>query len=402
MDGGTISGAAVSSVFTATLRISQIAYELKAVGEQTRDLLDSTNHVEMTMQAVRTLRRQKSMHLEKTEKIWIDNVLANTEKTLNNVAMLIEPARVDMQTKFGSIGLLRRGMFVFRDSPKVATNLSRLGLASQSLNTVMNILCTREGYVPPTPVEKGPVPAVESTIRPLNETVRQPPTYDESEFLNRRRSHIKKPSVLPEAPVTRMEVVEEPAPKTSAILYDSGLIPISPVVHVTEVAPTPNAYSREDPFEGSDGLQFYDSSIGSPDSGSSLGGWNSIRRASSNAQLPSDEVHNQQWQNRLQQPDNRTSQYQCWHGDTTSRQSYASLQSFNSQSSSRLSTEFAMTIDTRTSASAAAGMPTLFHSSSSYDLRSAGSSLAGSEVQQNPKPLGRSQRRAWLEFQSER
>src|SRR6266516_5271795 len=141
MDGGAFSGAAVSSVFVATLRIFQIGYELKAVGEQTRDLLDSTDHVSTGLQAVKTLRRKKSQHLDITEKKWIDEVLANTEKTLGNVAKLIEPARVDLQTKFGHVGLVNRGLFVFRDSPRVATNLARLNLASQSLNTAMNILC---------------------------------------------------------------------------------------------------------------------------------------------------------------------------------------------------------------------------------------------------------------------
>src|SRR5271155_5283597 len=140
MDGGTISGATVASVFNATLRISQVVYELKAVGEQTRDLLGSTEHISGTLEAARKLRRKKSEHLDATEKKWIDDVLINADKTLGTVAALIEPARVDMQTNFGRVGLATRSIFVFRDSPKVATNLARLNLASQSLSTAMNIL----------------------------------------------------------------------------------------------------------------------------------------------------------------------------------------------------------------------------------------------------------------------
>lgn len=186
MDGGSLTVPAVFSTLNATLRIASGVYELKAVGEQTRDLLDSTEHVSNSLQVARTIRRQKSIHLDLAEKKWIDDVLVNTEKTLNNVAVLIEPARVDMQTKFGRIGLFNRGLFVFRDSPKVATNLARLNLASQSLNAAMNILCTREGHA------RVSSPSTDNSARKdrglsIGDALKSPPTYEESEFLTRRR-----------------------------------------------------------------------------------------------------------------------------------------------------------------------------------------------------------------------
>lgn len=149
MDGGTISvpvaSAAISSALNTTLRLSQVVYEFKAVGEQARDLLNSTKHVSDNVQIARELRRKKSLHLDNTEKKWIDGVLANTERTLDNVKSLIEPARVDMQTKFGKVGFLNRSLFIFRDSPKVQTNLARLTLASSSLDQALGVLCSREG-----------------------------------------------------------------------------------------------------------------------------------------------------------------------------------------------------------------------------------------------------------------
>jgi hypothetical protein len=144
MEGiGSVS--AVSAALNVTIRISQAIYELKAVDQQARDLLETTGHVEHNLGPVKTLRRQKSMHMSHTEMIWIDGVITNAENTVQNVAALIEPARVDMQTKFGKVGFRNKVAFVLRDSPRVVTNLSRLSIANQSLNTAMGILSNRGG-----------------------------------------------------------------------------------------------------------------------------------------------------------------------------------------------------------------------------------------------------------------
>ena len=275
MDGGTISASAVSSIFTATLRISQVIYELKAVGEQTRDLLDSTTHVETSLEAVRTLRRQKSCHLDVTEKRWIDDVLINTEKTLGNVAALIEPARVDMQTKFGRVGFVNRGLFVFRDSPKVGTNLSRLNLASQSLNTAMNILCMREGRAIASPIEKT-VPHRSSVASLRRTDALPPPTYIESEFLNRRRhTHISKRPVTRCSSTTSLRTGDEKADSSIAVVnlidlideenkpaetienptLEDNVTAVPLVVTVQEVNPTPVELLQKNPFDEAGGLE---------------------------------------------------------------------------------------------------------------------------------------------------
>jgi hypothetical protein len=170
------------------VKIGQTVYELIAVSEQARDLLDSANHVTSSVEVVRSLRRQKSGHLQAEEKKWIDQVVNDTEKTLVNVAALVEPARVDMQTRFGKIGLLKRALFVFRDSPKVATNLARLTLTSQSLNTALGLLSSREGLRART------IQAWDSANLPPSDCsttahidIKSPPSYEESEYLSRKR-----------------------------------------------------------------------------------------------------------------------------------------------------------------------------------------------------------------------
>lgn len=205
MDPGTVAGAA-SSVINSTLRISQIVYEFKAVGEQARDLLASTKHVAKAIETTRTLRRQKSAHLASTEKEWIDSTIEDAERTLNNVAALVEPVRVDMQTKVGKIGLVNRGMFVFRDNPKVLTHQSQLNMTHVSLVNALNILMQRQAQLLPAPS-----PALDR--RASYATLPRPPTYEESEFLNRRRGKLRPKS-------SGVSLVEEATDMAHSIIDD--------------------------------------------------------------------------------------------------------------------------------------------------------------------------------------
>jgi hypothetical protein len=191
MAEGISVGTAVNGLF----KIGQTVYAMIAVTEQAHDLLDSACHVTASVETVRSLRRQKSGLLQTEEKKWVDRVINDTEKTLNNVASLVEPARVDMQTNSGKIGLINRALFVFRDSPKVATNFARLTLTSQSLNTALTLLSSREG------TRSGVTrhhPNIEqsllSTVSPNQEGLQLPPSYQESEYLDRKRLQRSNPS----------------------------------------------------------------------------------------------------------------------------------------------------------------------------------------------------------------
>jgi len=132
-DGGFVS---VPAVFHATVSIAQTIYDLKAVGEQAKNLFSSTNHISSTLNTIRTLRRQKDDFLSDMERNHIDGVCKETESILKGIATLLEPARVDMDTS-GRVSLFNRGMFVLRDSPKVESDLTRLNLTSQGLIMAM-------------------------------------------------------------------------------------------------------------------------------------------------------------------------------------------------------------------------------------------------------------------------
>ncbi|TIA56899.1 hypothetical protein D6C83_03926, partial [Aureobasidium pullulans] len=104
LDGGIGTATAVGSAANISLRLFQVIYEFKAVGQQTRDLLDSTKHVSSTLESARTMRQEKSAFLSTDERKWIDSIIIDTKRCLESVAALVEPARVDLQTKSGRVG----------------------------------------------------------------------------------------------------------------------------------------------------------------------------------------------------------------------------------------------------------------------------------------------------------
>jgi hypothetical protein len=191
-DGGVFTGGAITSTFTAVLRISQAVYELKAVGEQTRDLLNTTKYVNSSLEAVRELRRKKSDILNREEKKWMDQQIEFTQNAVDSVAVLIERARVDMQAKNETgneddyetkhIKIHHRARFVLQDSPKVLTNLGLVTMAMNGLNSVMITLSSREGHDIHLQPPRG---GVQRTRSPYDKG--PPPPYNAGGFLNSRR-----------------------------------------------------------------------------------------------------------------------------------------------------------------------------------------------------------------------
>ena len=168
---------AVSSSFNATIKILEVTYQLKAVDEQTADLLSTTRHVNFMIQEAHRLRRLKAGLLNTSERIWIDQIISDTEDALRAVAKLIEPCRVDKATK-SSISFGHRVMWVFRDNPSVRDKHQKLQICNQSLTAVFACLYSKEVVVI--------APA------PDGRSEEQPPPYDPQlkellEWQNRRK-----------------------------------------------------------------------------------------------------------------------------------------------------------------------------------------------------------------------
>ena len=152
-----LSGAAAG--INSSIRIFEVTYQLKAVDEQTADLLSTTRHVDNNLNEARRLRRLKVTLLDAEERAWIDGVIQDTDKALSAVAQLIEPARVDKNVKEG-INFKNRVMWVFRDNPKVRDKHAGLTLCHQSLMTVIACLYSKDSTInePTDGSEKGEKP----------------------------------------------------------------------------------------------------------------------------------------------------------------------------------------------------------------------------------------------------
>jgi hypothetical protein len=215
--------AAVTSA-TVTLRLSQTAYELKAVDQQARELLGTTDHVNTCVKTARELRHQKSAFLSSSLKFWIDGVILETERTVQDVAALIEPARVDMRTNSGRVSLKNRVAFVLRDSPRVETNLHRLSIASGNLNSVMVVLTGNCGVN----VNTDPPPAYREIMDLRNEGKRSSlhKTRDDS-TLSDLKDIVSETVIATDQPTsapTPVSIVQQGPPKPSGFTPDDGLI----------------------------------------------------------------------------------------------------------------------------------------------------------------------------------
>lgn len=181
MDGFSSLGGGLSACLNASVKIFEITYQLKAVEQQTSDLLSTTRLVDHDVKEARRLRRLKVAFLGVSERAWMDGVIDHTESALRAVAQLIEPARVDKTTSQG-INFGNRVMWVFRDNPQVRDRHQRLVLCHQSLTAVISCLYSKDMV--------GTAPMADD-----NELEEQPPPYDSElhDFLSwrhRKRSHV--------------------------------------------------------------------------------------------------------------------------------------------------------------------------------------------------------------------
>lgn len=173
---------AVSSTINATIKILEVTYQLKAVDQQTADLLSTTRHVDFMLQQASRLRRLKAGLLNTSERTMVDTVISDTEDALRAVAKLVEPCRVDKDTTNG-IKFGHRVMWVFRDNPSVRDKHQKLQICYQSLTIVFNCLYSKDVVV------IAPIPEVRNE--------EQPPPYDPQlkellEWQNRRKGRKSK------------------------------------------------------------------------------------------------------------------------------------------------------------------------------------------------------------------
>jgi hypothetical protein len=183
IEGVSCVGPAINGIF----RIGQTVYAMIAVTEQAHDLLDSACHVTASVETVRSLRRQESGLLGADEKKWVDRVISDTEKTLNNVASLVEPARVDMQNERRQDRACQSSTLcvsrLTEDRDKLRqTHLDQPEPQHSSHHAELEG-STRSGALRHHQSEL----LLSAKVPPTLEALQLPPSYQESEYLDRKR-----------------------------------------------------------------------------------------------------------------------------------------------------------------------------------------------------------------------
>lgn len=128
---------------------------LSSVNEQTAELLKTTNHTLAQLREAQRLRQLKEPLLEASECSWIDHTLEDVAEAAREAAILIEPMRVEQETRNGKLTLGRQLRWVYRDNQRAQSKNQRLLVCHHSLMVVLGHLQRLgrpESGIPESPV----------------------------------------------------------------------------------------------------------------------------------------------------------------------------------------------------------------------------------------------------------
>ncbi|KAH7007836.1 hypothetical protein B0J12DRAFT_692224 [Macrophomina phaseolina] len=194
---------AASSVLVSGFKITQFVYELKHVDQKTQDLLIIAKAVNDTVEELQRLRDQsKRSQLLDTDAdadddddddddddvpalAFVDKKLASAREAVFSVLQLVERARVDRSVKADArSSLATRALFVIRDSPNVAEVYTKLQIAYGGLTQALVV----QNAAPPPQQKQEQLQQIAAVAPPSPQQLNGlPPTYEESEYLNRGR-----------------------------------------------------------------------------------------------------------------------------------------------------------------------------------------------------------------------
>lgn len=142
---------AVPTVAPYAVRLAENVFEIHAVDDQAKTLIDLVKQMNTQLDLARAVRRQKSGLLTRFERRYMDNIFSSTEVAIRHVTTLLEPsdAATNISTDNIQVALGTRLLFYLRDSPKIQITLASLVIASRTLNQVVGILFAKEGHNTP-------------------------------------------------------------------------------------------------------------------------------------------------------------------------------------------------------------------------------------------------------------
>ncbi|KAI1611882.1 hypothetical protein EDD37DRAFT_651434 [Exophiala viscosa] len=141
MSGNPWSGIAsgVSSGLTFIIKICEYTYALRAVDQQTKEYLITAQHAWTNIKTCRELLGQQKEHLPASERKDYERVIEETRRAAEEVALLLEPARVDLEADC-SIHFSTRVMWVLSDNSNIAAALKRLDIVHTTLTQNISTL----------------------------------------------------------------------------------------------------------------------------------------------------------------------------------------------------------------------------------------------------------------------
>ncbi|KAJ5893489.1 hypothetical protein N7495_005180 [Penicillium taxi] len=122
------------------MRITGVDIHLASINEQAAELLKTNKHMRIQLNEAQRLRALKERSLDPSEREWIDGTLQDIEDTSREVAIFLEPTRVETETGGGRISLGRRIKWVYRDNQRARDKTNRLLACNTSLIAVLTHL----------------------------------------------------------------------------------------------------------------------------------------------------------------------------------------------------------------------------------------------------------------------
>lgn len=122
---------------TSWLQLPKKEKNLTSVNEHIEELLKAQNHISTQLNEAQRLRQLKKPVLDPTEMNWIDGTISDIEEAIRDIAILLEPTRVERATKNGKLSLGTQIRWMYRDSQRARDKKDRLLACHSSLMVVL-------------------------------------------------------------------------------------------------------------------------------------------------------------------------------------------------------------------------------------------------------------------------
>ena len=143
----TVSAATVFSAIATTFKLAEFCLALKEVSEESRIFITLIQRVRKDLYEALRERQEKSAILQSMpgKRAWIDEVIRDVRQSLNEIGLLIENARVDVD-KGKSVTLKHRFEWVLSNHQKFVIREMALSTCHASLLGAISAMHTVGGY----------------------------------------------------------------------------------------------------------------------------------------------------------------------------------------------------------------------------------------------------------------